>query len=277
MKDLRKPLTEIILDSQGVDVSIYEETFLDKSIQKRINETSCDSEESYYSFVEKNLHEGEKLLSSLQISYSEFFRNPLTFSVLERIIMPSLIKNLTNCRRKEIRIWSAACAAGQETYSLAMLLNDFKNSDGEKIKFRIFATDQSVVQVNEAKEGLYSENAVTNLNMKRLNQWFVKTGDSYQVKDELKENIEFSVFDLFDENYSCPPSSIFGDFDLVLCANLLFYYKPQFRGRIIEKTTRCLTPGGYLITGETERETIMNYNFMEVFPQSAIFRKKHLM
>lgn len=273
MKKALQPVAELVLKSQGIDISMYEESFLEKSIQKRIIETTCDSEESYCNYINDNLLEGENFLNCLHVSYSEFFRNPLTFSVLEQIILPSIVLNNAKSGKKEIRIWSAACASGQETYSLAMLLNELKDSNGEKINYRIFATDQSEEQVKLAKAGVYASFELENLKLKKLNRWFDKTHDSYVIKEELKQNIEFSVFDLFNDQHNCPPSSIFGDFDIVICANLLFYYKPEFRNKIINKTRGSLTVDGYLITGETERSIVLASDFHEVYPFSAIYRK----
>jgi len=81
------------------------------------------------------------------------------------------------------------------------------------------------------------------------------------------------VFDLFDEQLLCPPGCIFGDFDLVLCSNLLFYYKDEYRKSILERIGKCMKSGGYLVTGEVERDILLCHNFREVFPQSAIFQK----
>lgn len=265
-------ITEILLQSQGIDVSKYDDTFLNKSLQKRLKETHCVSEESYYNFLEHNKKEGEIFLNLLNISYTEFFRNPLTFAVLECIILPSIVLRNANNNRKEIRIWSAACAAGQEAYSLAILLEELKNGNNERINFRIFTTDQDEAQVNKAREGRYSAIHLNNVDLKRVNKWFTKHDDLYTVKQDLKKNIDFSTFDLFSEQFSCPHASIFGDFDLVICANLLFYYKPDYQKIILDKTGHCLANGGYLITGETERDILMRNNYREVFPQSAIFQ-----
>lgn len=265
-------ITELLLKTHSVDISKFDETFLEKIIRKRITETLCNSEATYCTLLEQNEKEGKIFFDSLFINYSEFFRNSLTFSVLEKIILPTLISKKTKTKRKEIRIWSAACATGQETYSLAMLLKEYRNGDGEEIYFRIFATDYCETEINQAQKGVYSIEALNNLSLKRINQWFTKKGDSYSVKPELRENIDFSVFDLLSEEFSSPPTSIFGDFDLVVCANLFFYYKPSYRKKILEKTTQCLTKGGYLMTGETERSIVMQHNFEEVIPQSAIFR-----
>lgn len=273
MKEINNLIIELILQNSGIDISKYDPVFLNKSIQKRMQEIQCNSDNSYFEFVKSDSAESECLVNSLSVSYSEFFRNSLTFSVLEKIIIPTIMMDKVNSKRKEIRIWSAACAAGQETYSLAILLKELSIATGEIINFRIFATDQSDSQIDAAKQGIYNDSALNNVTLKRLNQWFDKHGNTYQIKPEIKENIDFSVFDLFSEQYSSPPSSIFGDFDLVVCANLLFYYEPEYRIKIINKASRCLSVNGLLITSETERDILLYSNFHEVYPQSAIFRQ----
>jgi len=260
---------------QGIDVSKYDESFLNKSLHNRIKETKFESAEEYFSMLEKNKSEGQNFLDSLRNSYTDFFRNPLTFAILERIILPSMILKKTESKRKEIRIWSAACAAGQEAYSLAMLMEEYNdNSNAENISYRIFATDQCEEQLVKARDGKYDLSDLCNLKMKRVKQWFNKHYETYSVVQKLKKNIDFSEFDLFDEHHSCPPVSIFGDFDVVVCANLLFYYKLEFRKIILEKTCNSLAKGGYLITGETERDILLNYGCHEVYAQSAIFQKR---
>ncbi|MEI6435258.1 MAG: CheR family methyltransferase, partial [Bacteroidota bacterium] len=88
------------------------------------------------------------------------------------------------------------------------------------------------------------------------------------------EKISFIDYDLLSETEYCPPECIYGDFDLVICSNVLFYYKPLIRDRILGKITRCLKMGGFLITGEAERELIPPKIFSEMYPPSAIFSKK---
>ncbi|HZK69267.1 MAG TPA: CheR family methyltransferase [Paludibacter sp.] len=273
MLELKTRVTELLFQRYGMDISMYDDDFIEKSISRRMQQNNYQTEEEYLSFFLENEKEGSLFLDSLFVSYSEFFRNSLTYAVLENIVLPAILLKNSKNKNKEIRIWSAACAAGQETYSLAMLMNEQKSAEGKMINFRIFATDYSETQVKLAQQGQFQLVALSNLNLKRVTQWFKKRGESYTVKTELKERIDFSVFDLLCEDHSCPPNSIYGDFDFVICANLLFYYKPEFRKKIIDKASHCLSKGGYVITGETEREIMMQYNFEEVFPQSCIFRK----
>ena len=92
-------------------------------------------------------------------------------------------------------------------------------------------------------------------------------------------NFYLKAFDLisfcimsFNTELSFPAASIFGDFDLIFCANVLFYYKPEFQSLIINKLKKGLSKEGYIITGEAERTIFLNNNFKEEFPHSAIFK-----
>jgi chemotaxis methyl-accepting protein methylase len=273
MKETNKHITQLLLNSHGIDVSKYDDLFLSKTLQKRIADTHYNSYDEYSTYLEQNNEEAKKFIESLQISHSEFFRNPLTFSVLERILFPSIILQMKRLKRKEIRIWSAACAAGQEVYSLAMLLEEHKCTDCVKFNYRIFATDHCEKQVNQAQKGEYPLEALNNLNIKRIKNWFTRNGNTYTIIPAIKENINFSIFDLFSDQLSSPPASIFGDFDIVVCANLLFYYKPEYRKRILKKIANSLAKEGFIIVGEAEREILMNDNWHEIFPQSGIFKR----
>jgi len=270
MKKNNKTIANILLQLEDVDISKYDDSFLENALKKRMTESHCNSEMVYYDYLQQSHIEAQEYIRSLSVCYSEFFRNSLTFAVLERIVLPGIIFSKKKNNQHEVRIWSAACAAGQETYSIAMLLNEFANNN--EIKFRIFATDQSEEQIEYAQKGVYKFSELSYLSVNRLTNWFTKEGDSYSVKPELKEQIEFSTFDLFNKDLSSPPTSIFGDFDLIFCANLLFYYKPEFQEEILKKIKNYLSKDGLLVTGETEREIVMQHHFKEVYPSSAIFK-----
>ena len=273
MIDANNYISGLLLQNLGIDVIKFDANFLTRTLQKRMTLNSCNNFEEYFSILKKDIKEAYVLKDSLQNGYSEFFRNSLTYAVLEHIVLPSIIMQMKKNNRKEIRIWSAACASGQEAYSLAILMEEIKEVVGGKIKYRIFATDQDKSKIDDAIKGQYSYSAVSNISGKVLEKWLLRNGDSFFVKPELKEHIDFSIFDLFSENFSCPPASIFGDFDIVLCANLLFYYKDEYRKLIIKKTTGSLSEKGYLVVGETERDILRKLGYKEPFPQSAIFKQ----
>jgi chemotaxis protein methyltransferase CheR len=173
----------------------------------------------------------------------------------------------------EIRIWSAACAAGQEAYSVAILLEDMAAERGKPIPFRIIATDVSDAQLAIARKGVYDDDAVRNVRLRHLRRYFSEQGKAYVIAPGLRDRVDFSSYDLLDERSSSPPASIYGDFDIVLCCNLLFYYRPSVRRLILERVRRGLSPNGYLVTGEAERAIVQDAGgFRAMTPPTAVFR-----
>lgn len=256
------------------NLSRFNTAFLEMAAQRRMNELQLNSLKAYHSFRDANESERKKFLTSLQISYSEFFRNGLTFAVLERIVLPQIVLKCLKSGRREIRLWSAACAGGQEAYSLAILLEEIKEKRNNDFSYRIFGTDLDVRQIECAKKGEYAYADIQNISMKRASRWFSERGGVYSALPELQEFINFTVFDLMNESMAAPPNSIFGDFNLVLCANVLFYYNNQYREIILKKLQNGLGIDGVLVTSESERDIVMNYGYREVYPQSAVFRTR---
>lgn len=256
------------------DFSKYNQSFVSKLLAKRMFELNSLTEQEYLNKLISDNNEIKLLYYSLQISYSEFFRNKLTFEVLETVILPELILKAKNENRNEIRIWSAACSAGQEAYSLAIILKEVSELYRNKIKFRIFASDQGEEQISIAQKGFYSIRSLNNVSLARLNKWFtLHDSSNYEISRELKQCIEFSEFDLLNNEFNFPATSIYGDFDLVFCANLLYYYKPFYQKKILDKMSLSLSEGGYVVTGEIERDVLLTNNYKEVFPYSAVFKK----
>ena len=268
-KDLSKSLTQIY----SKEILYFDEPFLLSSIRKRMTGTNSSSSGEYMALILQDRNERQIFMDSLLNNYSEFFRNSLTYSVLEHIILPGIVLKKTRASKKMIRIWSAACASGQEAYSLAILMEELKPSMNEHLQYMIFASDHNESSVEQAKQGNYYPAALNNVPLKHLNRWFSGNCNTFTINPDLKKNISFSVFDLLDERSASPPAGIYGDFDLIVCSNLLFYYKEDIRKIIIDKLSNCLAESCYLVTGEAEREMLMSNDFLEVFPQSGIFQK----
>lgn len=267
-------IAKYVYNNTGRDISVLQPYFLNQIINKRGKENNIANHEEYLVFLQSKPFEINKLLASLFNYHSIFFRSPLTFNVLETVILPSLINKLTNLNR-EIRIWSAGCAAGQEAYSIAILMNELKKNQNNNLRFRIFASDQSEIMIKQAKAGIFNETYLGNLTIKRLSKWFIKeTNNNYRVNDTLTENIDFSVFDLTGKHSYSPPTSIYGDFDLIICANLLFYYKQKVTLEIISRLRQSLESDGYMVLSNTEREIMEQINYYEVFPMTSIYKQK---
>ena len=257
------------------NVSIYDDSFLERTIANRMTFSSCNSTKEYLILLEKMPVEVRILMESLTNSYSEFFRNPLTFALLKQIIYPKIFDRKESfLHTTEVRIWSAGCAAGQEAYSLAMLADDFITEHQGSTSFRIFATDISAKHLEDARRGIYDQKNIQNTNHGFINSYFTVKGQSYAVNEKVKKYIDFSYYDLLDKDTNAPPSSIFGGFDIIMCSNVLFYYRPDVQKFILNKLFSSLNEGGFLLTGEAEIAILKgDRNFRQFTSPSTIFVK----
>lgn len=276
------PRQQAILDNlfaalrltDGLDISCYDETFLLRSMEKRRITTGCKTSAEYLEQLLKETAEAEAFSNALHVIYSEFFRDTLAFAQLEKLILPRLLSEKEKSGKAEIRVWSAGCAAGQEAWSIAILLDELVGTENKPVSYRICASDKSEPDLSVARHGVYGIEALQNVRLRHLNSSFVREGDSFTIVPRIKARVDFTCYDLFDVNTICPPSSIFGDFDLVLCCNVLFYYRPEKQQFILDKLQRCLAPGGYLITGETERTIVERSDIFQVIvPPATVFHK----
>lgn len=248
------------------DLTIYDEAFLVKTLRRRMAAIAINQSD-YALYLQKNRDEAESLMASFQISYSHFFRNGLTFAVLEQVVLPQLLSHKPE--NGEIRVWSAGCSTGQEAYSIAILLEELLISSSKPMRFRIFATDLSSEALDTARTGVYDEDSLSNVRMKYIKRYFSKMGAAYQVVPGLTEKIVFSQYDLLDAHSTNPPDSIYGDFDMIFCCNLLFYYQTPVRRSIVKKLKRSLAEGGFLITGEAEALFMGNDQNLKMLSASA--------
>lgn len=267
-------VVDLVRRAHGLDLYPFDETFLAKSLAKRQTATATETVEAYVARLAHDFSEVESLLHSLHIVYSEFFRNALAFALLEQLILPTLLAATEKSDRAEIRVWSAGCATGQEAWSVAILLEELTKTRDHPLSYRIIATDLSEPVLALAYIGVYSPEAVGNVRSRHLHEYFSRQGESFAIAPRLRERVVFSAYDLLDEGTSCPPESIFGDFDLVLCSNVLLYYRPQVQHLVLNKVRRSLGLGGYLITDETERQVVeRSGGFRPVVPPAAVYVK----
>jgi len=255
------------------DISKFDDAFFIKAVENRIAIVKVNGISEYIQHLSNNIDEANKLLQSLYITHTEFFRNPLTFAHLEEWILPLLMNRKSD--KGELRIWSAGCSTGQEAYSIAMLIENLNSREQKKVRYRIIATDVSESALIKAKTGEYNEKEIQKIRVKDLNEFFVRFGETYKVSPQLKQHVSFSTYDLLDNLSSSPQESIFGNFDLIICSNVLFYYKLKYQQFIIKKLVGVMDEKGYLITGEAEKYNVEKSRYLNlVSTSSTIFQSK---
>jgi len=272
MRGAIEQLAAILGQAHGLDVSALDEDFLARAMGKRVEELGLADGSVYLDRLRDDREEALAFQQSLRVGYSEFFRDPLAFAIVEQMLLPRLM--LAAPPGREIRVWSAGCASGEEAYSVAILLEETTRPRETAIPYRVFATDHRPDALTAARDGWYEERAVAKVRLGLSRKYFSRVGDGYQVVPALRERLSFSTHDLVESNTSSPPASIYGDFDLILCCNLLFYYRDPWRRTILEKLHRSLAPGGYLVTGEAESPLARNLGiFRPVGPATTVFQK----
>ena len=225
----------------------YSNQFFTMTVSALAKSNGCSNLESYLLSIAEDEIGYNQLKRALMVHYSHFFRDPFVYASIQKILLP-LLMNKKGDRR--LRIWSAGCSSGEEPYSLAMLLNEYSKNKQIELAYDIFATDVSSEILIKAKKAFYEIDTMGNVPMKYIRDYFSKESEGYRIKDILKRNVHFSRFDLLDKGSTGPPESIYGTFDLVICANVLYYYKEECREYIMEKLIQTITPGGYLVTDD---------------------------
>lgn len=269
-----KNITKHLKDQRKVDFSGYYASMILRRISKRIAHTSCADIEEYYYYLLNHDEELDQLIDILTINYSHFFRNPYLFEYMDSILIPELILGNVASKEKSIRIWSAACSTGEEAYSMAILIHDFVEKEKLDMDISIFATDIDKKSLQKAKKAIYNYDSIRNVKVSVLDRHFQKVNGSYRLNQEIVDTVHFSHFDMLNEDSMVPPDSIFGNFDMVLCRNMLIYFNPEHQERIFEKLTKSLKKNTYLILGETELVPgIYKYFFVQDNAYLKVFRK----
>ncbi|MCA9135914.1 MAG: protein-glutamate O-methyltransferase CheR [Planctomycetales bacterium] len=186
----------------------------------------------------------DQVAEAVTVNETRFFRDEHLFEALRSYIIPELIRK--NAKRKEIRIWSAACSSGQEPYSVAMVLREYfpQLSDW---RINIVATDLSLQMLQRVQAGTYSQLEVSRgVSPKNLVRFFDRSGAGWQIKQELRDMIEVQRVNL------TRPWPYMGQFDIALVRNVLIYFDRQTKNDILKRVRGALRPEGYLFIGAAE-------------------------
>jgi chemotaxis protein methyltransferase CheR len=185
-----------------------------------------------------------QVVEALLNNETYFFRDRSPFDLLSRHALPELAKKRHSSRR--IRIWSAGCSTGQEVYSIAMLFAE------DPAKWRgwtvdLLGTDVSSTVVDRARSGLYTQFEVQRgLGINQTIRWFEECDDGWRAVEDLRKPIRFQVHNLLES----PPHP--GDFDIVLCRNVLLYLTTEKRTLAFERIASAMAPDGWLMLGAGE-------------------------
>ena len=263
-----KLLMDGVFQVYGYDFREYSEA----SLRRRLTQWLSNSGFATFSLAQSQLLRDRALFDSMlrgiTVNVSEIFRDPAFFKAIREHVVPHLKTY------PFIRIWHAGCASGEEAYSMAILLLE----EGFKGHFRIYATDINEEVIRKAQDGIYplkemqrfTRNYQQSGGTGSFSDYYTARYDHAIISSALRENIVFAAHNL-------AVDSDFGEMNLVLCRNVMIYFKQPLKERVLGLLDRSLMHGGYLCLGTKEslNQRQISGHYEAIAPRMQIYRKQY--
>lgn len=232
-----------LLTATGVDFNLYKKSTIERCIQMAMVKHNITEIEQYPAYLKDKPAALNQLFKGLLINVTQFFRDAEAFEVMEKVVLPQLLKNKAD--NAPLRIWVPACASGEEAYSIAILVREYLNRTQQQLQVKIYSTDIDEDAIATARAAIYPSSIAMDVNAERLNNFFVKHEAGYRIKKEIREMVVFAVQNVIKD----PP---FIKLDLISCRNLMIYLELPLQKRILSMFHYALNPAGILLISASE-------------------------
>lgn len=225
----------------GLNCELYKEKCLRRRIAVRMRACGAHTYSQYAALLRKDKVEYVKLLDTITINVSKFFRNPEVWEVVREQVLPDLFA-LPAAR---INVWSAGCASGEEPYTISMLFQEYAEEHGISADhLRVLGTDIDREVLAAAGRAEYSAFAMTDIPAEKRERWF-EPGTLHRVKPEARTNVRFSELNLIKDAF--PEKQ-----HMICCRNVIIYFERSLQEELFVRFHQALVPGGYLVLGKVE-------------------------
>ncbi len=246
LSDAQFLLWQALLEERtGMYVPLERKSLLQSNLIIRMREIGCTNYDQYYAQIlpkPSGLLEWSILLDRLMVQETRFYRNSESLQLVKRFLERGRAK------RSPVNIWSVGCCTGEEPYTLAMLAHESLGDGESGAAFGISATDISLPALHKAREGIYNGRKLVDLDPSWVEKYFRKVdGSNYQVADELKRRVCFSMANMVEID-----KSPLRHMDVIYCQNVLIYFRKERRHEILDCLIERLAPGGMLVIGQGE-------------------------
>ncbi|WP_338470090.1 protein-glutamate O-methyltransferase CheR [Niallia sp. XMNu-256] len=245
-----------IKSKTGIDLSLYKETQMKRRLTSLYEKKGYSFFEAYFQGVTRDSELLYEFLDRMTINVSEFYRNYKRWEVLEKGILPKMLK-----RVNKPKVWSAACSTGEEPYTIAMILSKYMPLS----KINILASDIDEKAIARAKLGIYPERSLNEIPVDMKRRFFTREESGYVLSEEIKKTVTFKKHNLLAEPYGTA-------YDLIICRNVLIYFTEEAKDSIYQKFSKALNQDGILFVGSTEQ--IFNVNKYRFEVEDTFFYKK---
>ncbi|HEU0079851.1 MAG TPA: CheR family methyltransferase, partial [Longimicrobiaceae bacterium] len=257
-------LLEFLKSSRSFDFTGYKRSTLMRRVLKRMQEVGIREFDAYRDYLELHAGEFDALFNTILINVTSFFRDPEAWQVLAGEFIPAMLA------RKEphhpVRVWSAGCASGQETYTLVMLLAEALGPERFRERVKVYATDADDEALAVARQGAYEAAELDELPEGFRERYFERAGERWVFRADLRRQVIFGRHDLVQD---APISHL----DVLVCRNVLMYFNAEVQARILARFHFALAPEGVLFLGRAEMMRSHADLFVPANLPARVFRK----
>ncbi|MGE5195311.1 MAG: CheR family methyltransferase [Deltaproteobacteria bacterium] len=235
-----------------------------KRVDRRLHDLGLPDVAAYRVRLDQHPEEWPILDSFCRISISRFYRDRGVFDALRETVLPEIARRATARGQREVHVWSAGCASGEEPYTLSIVWRLIVQPAFPGVSLRIVATDADEGLLARAQAGCYPASSLKDLPVEWRSVAFTCSGNLHCLAAEYRDGIEFVQQDI---RLRQPV----GPFHLILCRNLVFTYcDAVLQAELLATICRRLLPGGYLVVGIHESLPPGDYGLSECLPKTGI-------
>ena len=258
---------EFIKTKLGINLSDVKKSLIQSRLASTVNGKGFDDFTQYFDYLLQD-KSGDALIqfvNKVTTNHTYFMRERDHFDYLRETVLPYIYDNFT--QNKDLRLWCAGCSTGEEPYTLQMIIQDFFRDKPVKWDTQILATDISTNVLQKAMQGVYPAENLRDLSDSWLRNYFISfDGEHKQVRDEIKKLITYRKFNLMDERFPFKRP-----FQTIFCRNVMIYFDPETKDRLVNKFYDATVTGGYLFIGHSESLNHKTTKYKYIKP--AVYRK----
>ena len=263
-------LSDLIYEKFGINLTEKKRSLLVGRLNKHIKNLGIKNFKEYYDAVINDTTNVSllSLIDRVTTNHTFFYREKDHFEYLLNKALPDIIEEIKKRGSKDLRIWCAGCATGEESYTLSMIVKEFFGYKINQWDVGILASDISVTSLEKAQKGIYSIDKILNLPESYIQRYLVEQEDeNYKVVDELRNIILFKRLNLMNKNFPFK-----GKFHIIFFRNVMIYFDKVTKDELVNRLYNYIYNGGYLFIGHSESvdRKITPYEYI----QPAVYKKK---
>ncbi len=217
----------------------------------------------------KSSEELSVVIDTLTTNETYFFREPYQLKAFSEEILPEIkARKENNTKDKNLYIWSAGCSTGEEPYTIAMLI--LESGQFRDWNVEIFGNDISQRVLQVARKGIYTQSSFRGMDDRLINKYFERLDGKYKIKDEVKNLTRFGYLNLMDRGRM----SLLRNMDTIFCRNVLIYFDPESKKKVIQNFYEKMDDGSYLLLGHAESMINISTAFiLQHLKNDMVYRK----